>query len=203
MRPPFRLLTALLLLSTVLCFAQKPATDVRPALKSLTLEQKNLVLEYLRSIGSGIDDEIQDFYRKTPEQAQTKTVLLLEWLRQRQKQVQLATTAWEQDTLHFPDTAEGNLLTGNFRVTNTGTIPYVINRVTTTCDCATHNAPKHPLMPGESAVINFEFDTSGKLGTATPALIIYDNSTPNQRKILYAKANILARKKPYKYPWND
>lgn len=202
MRLFFCLLGVLLTITTT-CFAQKPASDIRPALKSLSSEQKALVLGYLESTGSGVDDDIQNSYRQAPEQIQAKTVLLIDWLRQRQKQVQLASATWDKDTLRFTDTPEGSFLRDSFLVTNSGLVPYIIRDVKTTCDCATYDVPKHPIMPGESAVLHVEFDTGGKLGIATPALIVYDNSTPNQRKILYLKANILARKKPHKYPWND
>ena len=193
----------LLLMLPVGSMSQSPIADIRHALKSLTSEQKTLALEYLRSLGSGIDDEIQNSYRQTSEQAKAKTVLLVDWLRLQNKQVQLASVTWDQDTIFFPDTPEGDLLTGSFRMTNTGAVPYLIRQNKTTCDCTALNVPKHPIMPGETAEVHFEFDTSGKLGIAAPALIIYDNSTPNQRKILHIKSNILARKKPRKYPWND
>lgn len=197
----FSCLLGVLLTITTTCFAQKTAFDIRPALKSLSPGQKALVLEYLESTGSGVDDDIQNSYRQAPEQIQAKTVLLIDWLRQ--AQMQLASTIWDKDTLRFTDTPEGVFLRDSFLVTNTGSVPYMIRDVKTTCDCATYDVPTHPIMPGESAVLHVEFDTSGKLGIATPALIVYDNSTPNQRKILYLKANILARKKPHKYPWND
>lgn len=200
---PFFLFWGVFLPATITCLAQKPVSDIRPALKSLSPEQKALVVEYLKSTGSGVDDDIQSTYRQTSEPTQSKTVMLIDWLRQQQKQTQLATTTWDKDTIYFADSTEGAFLTGAFLVANTGSIPYLIKAVKTTCDCVVYDVPAHPIMPGESAVIKLGFDTSGKLGIATPALIVYDNSIPNQRKILYARANILARKKPHKYPWND
>lgn len=183
--------------------AQSSIADIRHALKSLTPEQKTLLLVYLRSAGTGMDDEIQNHYRQTSEQTKAKTISLVDWFRQQKKQTHLASIAWDQDTLFFPDTPEGEMLTGSFRLTNTGTIPYLISHSKATCDCTAHDIPKQPIMPGETALVKVAFDTSGKLGVATPALIIYDNSTPNQRTILHVKTNILARKKPHKYPWND
>jgi len=195
--------SVLLLLIPFGAMAQSPIADIRHALKSLTLEQKTLALEYLRSAGTGVDDEIQNFYRQTSEQTKAKTISLLDWFRQQKKQAPLASVAWDHDTLFFPDTPEGELLTGSFRLTNTGTTPYLISHCKATCDCTAHDIPKQPIMPGETALVQVSFDTSGKLGVAMPALIIYDNSSPNQRTILHVKANILARKKPRKYPWND
>ncbi|MEQ1744422.1 MAG: DUF1573 domain-containing protein [Saprospiraceae bacterium] len=183
--------------------SQPPIADIRPVLKSLSIDQKSQVLEYLRRFGDGMDDEIQRVYAQSPKNAQAQTALLVDWFRQQKKQPQLAAVRMDRDTFFFHDVSEGTPVAASFEITNDGTTPYIIAAHKTTCDCTVLKMPQYPIMPGEKAVLRVEFDTSGKLGTATPAVILYDNSTPNQRHILYLKGNISARNKPRKYPWND
>ncbi|MFN0014204.1 MAG: DUF1573 domain-containing protein [Saprospiraceae bacterium] len=184
-------------------FSQPPIADIRPVLKSLTTDQKTRVLEYLRRFGDGMDDDIQRVYAQAPKNAQAQTALLVEWFRQQKKQFQLAEVHFDRDTFFFNDVSEGTPVATSFEVVNRGTVPYIIADYKTTCDCTVLKIPSHPIMPGEKAVLHVEFDTSGKLGMATPAIILYDNSTPNRRQILYLKGAISARNKPRKYPWND
>lgn len=184
-------------------FSQTNFADIRPLLKSLTHQQKLQALEYLRHQGADMDAVIQFAYDQLPKYQQTNSLKLIESFKQSKKQEQLASVYWERDTVFFNDLPEGTVLLDSFRVTNSGGTPYSIASVKSTCDCAVLNPPQHPIMPGESAILRIQFDSSGKLGTATPAIILYDNSTPNKRHILYLSGNIVARKKPRKYPWED
>jgi hypothetical protein len=51
-------------------------------------------------------------------------------------------------------------------------------------------------MPGETAAIRVDFDTRGKIGLSTPGVVIYDNTRPNGRQIVYLQADIVPRVKP-------
>ena len=106
------------------------------------------------------------------------------------------TVRWEPDTLYFGDINEGMILLDSFRVTNTGEFPYVIRSVKASCDCTVLRYPKEPLAPGQSATIRVEFDSAGKAGDALPGIVVYDNSRPNMRHILYLQGHIIPRKKP-------
>jgi hypothetical protein len=103
---------------------------------------------------------------------------------------------WIPDTLFFRDINEGIILLDSFRVANTGEHPYLIRDIKTNCDCTVLRYPKDPVMPGDTATIRVEFDSAGKAGKAQPGIIIYDNSMPNARSILYLNGYIIPRKKP-------
>jgi len=184
------------------CAQQNPA-DIRPMLKSLTQHQKLQLQEYLRHLGVNIDDQIQNAYLQVSAQNQQKAVRFIEILKQDPKQVHPTSVRWDRDTLFFGDLEEGASLIDSFRVTNTGNTPYLISGTKAICDCIVHQVPEYLIMPGETAVLRLEFDSSGKLGPVNPAVIVYDNSFPNKRSILYLKGNITARKKLRKYPWED
>ncbi|MCB0527706.1 MAG: DUF1573 domain-containing protein [Saprospiraceae bacterium] len=106
------------------------------------------------------------------------------------------TVRWVPDTLFFGEIYEGAILLDSFRVTNTGEHPYMIREVKASCDCTVLRFPDRPVMPGETATIRLEFDSAGKAGHTQPGIIVYDNSKPNSRNILYLDGTVLPRKKP-------
>lgn len=106
------------------------------------------------------------------------------------------TVQWAPDTLFFEEINEGHILMDSFLVTNTGDHPYVIRSVKASCDCTVLRFPKDPIPPGKSAAIRVEFDSAGKAGPAQPGIVVYDNSRPNSRSILYLSGYIVPRKKP-------
>lgn len=106
------------------------------------------------------------------------------------------TVVWRPDTLFFGDVFEGAIRLDSFQVTNTGSHPYIIKSVKASCDCTVLRLPERPVMPGETAAIGVEFDSAGKAGHAQPGIVVYDNSVPNSRHILYLDGNVVPRKKP-------
>lgn len=199
----FLLFSVFFLLTPALLAQREHLKDVRPLLKSLTLEQKLQVLDYLRHLGAGIDTEIQNAYEQVSYQNQEKAVTHIDLLRKGENQWPAAQVVWNRDTIFFPKIPEGNRLIDSFVVRNTGSTPYLVRDVKTTCDCVILKWPDQPVMPGESAVVRVEFDSRGKRGVSTPAVILYDNSLPNKRSILYLRGEITPRKKIRKNPWED
>ena len=183
--------------------AQIPVADIRPMLKSLTKSQKLNVLEYLRHLGADTDLEIQKSYEQVARKDQLKTIQYIETLKKEPLEMPQTTVQWSRDTLFFGTITEGSPLIDSFLITNTGEAPYLITSTKTTCDCTVLRWPTHPVMPGESAVLRVEFDSRGKMGLAIPAIVVYDNSSPNKRSILYLKGQVTPRKRPRKNPWED
>jgi hypothetical protein len=177
--------------------------DIRPLLKSLTPEQKLQLLNYLRHLGADIDNEIQQAYERVAMTNQHYVVEHIGLLKKGESNWTPAEVKWNRDTLQFGKISEGTHIIDSFAVRNTGATPYLIRGTKTTCDCLILKSPDHPVMPGETAIVRFEFDSRGKRGVAIPAIIIYDNSFPNKRSILYLKGEITPRKKIRKNPWED
>lgn len=105
------------------------------------------------------------------------------------------TVRWNRDTLDFQVIEEGTILLDSFVVTNTGTVPYQIYSVRSSCDCTVLRYPKTPVQPGKSASIRIEFDSQGKAGNTQPGIVVYDNSSPNLRSILYLNGHVKPRRK--------
>ncbi len=175
---------------------ETPPQDIRPQLRKLTTEQKLKVLEYLRTLGANLDKEVQQTYEQVNNENRAKVQQYLNLVQQKTDKVPPTTVHWNRDTVHFGKIEEGQLLLDSFRVTNTGREPYIIRDVKTSCDCTVLRYPTFPVMPGESATLRVEFDSHSKIGFALPGIIVYDNSSPNARNLLYLRGEVTPKKKP-------
>lgn len=66
----------------------------------------------------------------------------------------------------------------DFIFVNTSKVPTVVLSATTTCGCTKANYPKHPLNPGDTAVINVTFNPKNYSGEFIKSVTV---RTPNQR----------------------
>lgn len=172
--------------------------EMRPYLDTLTLAQKIDLLEYMRHLGSSIDREVTHSYMELDKAQQERALqyIRLELLKKQGDTDDRTTVRWAQDTIQIGSVNEGEVITRSFQVTNTGAKPYIIKDVKATCDCTVLHRPSFPIMPGETADIRVEFATAGKIGKTTPGVIVYDNTRPNGRHIVYLNAEIVPRVKP-------
>ncbi|MFN0037001.1 MAG: DUF1573 domain-containing protein [Saprospiraceae bacterium] len=184
-------------------FKQLPAQTVaigemRPYLDTLSVEQKLNLLEYMRYLGSSLDREVAQSYLQLDKSKQDRTLqyIRLQILKKQGETDDRTTVRWATDTIQLGQLSEGEAVIDSFLVTNTGAKPYIIKEVKATCDCTILRHPTYPLMPGETASVRVEFDTRGKIGQTTPGIVLYDNTRPNGRHILYLNANVVPRVKP-------
>jgi len=200
MKIPARLF---ILLSFFALFTQIQAQTVtigemRPYLDTLSVEQKVELLEYMRHLGSSIDREVAQSYLQLDKSKQDLALqyIRLQLLKKQGETDDRTTVRWAQDTIQLGQVGESDVITDSFLVTNTGAKPYIIKDVKATCDCTVLRRPTYPLMPGETAAIRVEFDPRGKIGKTTPGVVVYDNTRPNGRHIVYLNAEVVPRVKP-------
>lgn len=192
----------LFLFATALLTGLKAQTvsigELRPYLDTLSTAQKVELLEYMRYQGSSIDREVAQSYLQLDKNQQDRTLqyVRLQLLKKQQETDDRTTVRWAQDTIQIGKVDEGEVITDSFLVTNTGANPYHIKEVKATCDCTVMRRPVFPVMPGETAAIRVEFDTRGKIGRTTPGVVVYDNTRPNGRHIVYLNAEVVPRVKP-------
>lgn len=196
MKFPFALIPFLLLF---LSLNNLNGQELQYNLKKLDNDQKQALLEYMRSQGGNIDQEIRQMYEQLQPAEQQKALLYLNVLAQSGEKPARTTVRWSRDTLHYKKIEEGTILIDSFTVTNTGQYPYIIQSSKTSCDCTILQAPEFPVMPGESAVVRVDFNSTNKIGKARAGIVLFDNSEPNQRSILYLDGEIVPRKA--KKPW--
>jgi hypothetical protein len=65
-----------------------------------------------------------------------------------------------------------------FKFTNTGDAPLIIESAQGSCGCTVPQFPKEPIMPGESNVIRVQYDTQ-RLGQFTKYVTVTTNSKSN------------------------
>ena len=83
-----------------------------------------------------------------------------------------------------------------FKFTNTGNAPLIINNCAGTCGCTVPSCPKEVVQPGESASIKVKYATD-RIGQFNKGVKVYSNATPaDQPLMLYIKGNVLAEEDP-------
>jgi Protein of unknown function (DUF1573) len=172
----------------------KPEVHLSTLVQNLDEPKQQLVFDYIQHL-TGLED-VQEAFNQMGLQRRGQLVQYAYILETNFKSLEKTTVKWQPDTLHFGTIEEGEILLDSFQITNTGLNPYFIREVKTTCDCTVLRYPTYPVQPGETASIRIEFKSKGKAGDATPGIIIYDNSSPNKRNIVYLQGTVTPRKKP-------
>jgi hypothetical protein len=182
-----------------LCFSLslKAQTDslhaLLPMLGTLSAEQKEKVLDYAHFLGAYYGKSLEVTCKLLDAKSQGRVMQYIGVLKNTGKPAP-TTVQWLRDTLSYGEIDEGFIYIDSFTVINTGVAPYIIHSTKSGCDCTVLHYPEFPVMPGDTATVRVEFDSNKKVGRARPGVILYDNSRPNRRNILYLDGIVLPRK---------
>ncbi len=100
---------------------------------------------------------------------------------------------FENETIDYGTIIQDSDGAREFKFTNTGSIPLVINNCQGTCGCTVPNCPKEPIQPGETATIGVKYATN-RLGQFNKGIKIYSNATPaDQPLMIHIKGNVLPK----------
>lgn len=182
-----------------LCFSLslKAQTDslhaLLPMLGTLSAEQKEKVLDYAHFLGAYYGKSLEVTCKLLDARSQGRVMQYIGVLKNTGKP-EPTTVQWLRDTLSYKEIDEGFIYIDSFTVINIGAAPYIINSTKSGCDCTVLHYPDFPVMPGDTATVRVEFDSSKKVGRARPGVILYDNSRPNRRNILYLDGIVLPKK---------
>ncbi|MCC7246348.1 MAG: DUF1573 domain-containing protein [Saprospiraceae bacterium] len=163
--------------------------------QNLPPEQVFKLDSYMRHMTKEYDMDVKYLFEKLTQTQNERMKQYLKIMQTDFVNLEKTTVRWQPDTLNFGTIEEQTIVLDSFQVTNTGIHPYMIREVKPTCDCAVLRYPDFPIMPGETASIRIEFNSKNKAGRATPGIIIYDNSSPNRRHIIYLDGNVAPRGK--------
>ena len=97
--------------------------------------------------------------------------------------VNVAKMVFEETEFNFGEIDEGAVIVHEFKFTNTGKVPLVINNAHSTCGCTIPQWPKDPIGPGKSGVIHVEFNTKQKHDVQEKPVIITANTYPSVTKV--------------------
>jgi len=84
---------------------------------------------------------------------------------------------------------DGGSVTCNFEFVNTGSIPLIVKRVATSCDCATSDWPKEPVVPGATGAIKVVFNPKNRPGAIDKTITVYSNALTST-VVLQLKGNV-------------
>lgn len=94
------------------------------------------------------------------------------------------------NTIHdFGKIKEGDTVSHVFTVTNTGTAPLFIYKISGSCDCVGSSFSKDVMAPGASNAIKIYFDTKGRKGMQSRKIVVVANTEPSEA-ILNIKAEV-------------
>ena len=77
-----------------------------------------------------------------------------------------------------------------FRFTNTGNEPLILQKPKSSCGCTVPSWPKEPILPGESDVINVTYRTT-KVGAINKTITVTSNAKVNSTVVLRIKGKVL------------
>jgi hypothetical protein len=90
---------------------------------------------------------------------------------------------FEKDTHDFGKIKSGDLVTYEFKFTNTGKSPLIVKDAIASCGCTKPEWPHTPIKPGESAAIKVTFNSLGKMGLQDKQVTITANTNPAQNLV--------------------
>lgn len=97
---------------------------------------------------------------------------------------QLARIAFEEKEFDFGEANEGDIVTHQFKFTNTGKVPLTIIKARSSCGCTIPEYPEEPVPPGGTGVVTAKFNTEGKMNQQRKMIYITANTYPNESSVL-------------------
>jgi len=88
---------------------------------------------------------------------------------------------------------ENDIVETVFKFENTGVTDLIITNARASCGCTIPEWPKHPIKPGEKAVIKVKFNSRGKKNKQNKTVTLSTN-TKNGREFLKIKAQVTPAK---------
>jgi uncharacterized protein YdeI (BOF family) len=104
-----------------------------------------------------------------------------------------AQIVFDKGTHDFGKIPEGTVANYEFKFTNKGTEPLIINSVKASCGCTTPNWTREPVMPGKDGVITASYNSKGRPGAFNKSITIQTNSTTNSSALIYIKGVVISK----------
>jgi len=88
---------------------------------------------------------------------------------------------FEETKFDFGTIKEGTKVTHAFKFKNTGKSDLIIGDAKGNCGCTVPKYPTQPIEPGETGVIDVEFNSAGKHGIQNKTVTLVTNSIPSTK----------------------
>jgi len=107
-----------------------------------------------------------------------------------QAQEKKAKIEFKAETVDYGEIQKGSDGVRVFEFTNTGEIPLIISKVSSSCGCTIPKKPEEPILPGKTGEIQVKYDTN-RVGPIRKAITVISNAeTPT--KVLKIKGEVKA-----------
>ena len=103
----------------------------------------------------------------------------------------LTSIQFEEMKYDFGDMKKGDVVSHSFKFKNTGNNPLLITNAHGTCGCTIPSYPKEPIAPGKEAILEVQFNSTGKEGLQNKSISVTANTDPQ-----YTVLSIVANVKP-------
>jgi hypothetical protein len=101
----------------------------------------------------------------------------------------------EKPTFEFGTIYEGDKVQHVFKFINSGNKPLIITNVEVTCGCTIPKGwPRDPIMPGDRAELQVQFNSASKVGKQSKVLTIVSNSATGNTQLTIS-ATVVEKKK--------
>ena len=98
---------------------------------------------------------------------------------------------FEQLSYDFGNVEYGGSCEVEFKFTNTGNEPLIIQKPKPSCGCTASSWPKEPILPGASESIKVTYKTTTKVGNFSKSVTVTSNAVKNGTVVLRIKGAIL------------
>jgi hypothetical protein len=92
-----------------------------------------------------------------------------------------AEITFEETNFDFGTIKEGEKITHAYKFKNTGSADLIIGDARGSCGCTVPKYPTQPIEPGETGVIDVEFNSAGKHGKQKKTISLVTNSIPSTK----------------------
>lgn len=79
-----------------------------------------------------------------------------------------------------------------FKFTNKGDAPFIIQRVQASCGCTTPDYTNEPVLPGKTGTIKVTYSTTGRPGSFDKKITVFSN-VPDEVYVLTIKGEVLKK----------
>ncbi len=88
-----------------------------------------------------------------------------------------ASFKWKTVVVDFGEIKQNVPKTAEFEITNTGSVPIIINNAIASCGCTNVERPQEPIKPGQTAKIKTTYNAAAT-GAFQKSVTVYMNATP-------------------------
>lgn len=92
---------------------------------------------------------------------------------------------FKEQEVNLGKMTEGDTLRHQFRFTNTGNAPLIVQSAVASCGCTVPTTPKEAIAPGKEGVIDVVFNSKNKAGFNTKTVTVYANTKPDMNTVAF------------------